>query len=163
MKFSIKDFFSKCDKIRRKLNGKLNFFCSESSSYLKPVTIFAKSSYIDFHRILNMPPSQEKKIFFQVLGIIHIYMITFRCHSGCLEYLKSFLLRLRETNNTLQLPVFFFFSFFCQPYSEYRGIRSKNYFTDHLTANTIQLFVHIKRKFFGSILFQDKSQRRGIP
>ena len=25
---------------------------------------------------------------------------------------------------------------------------AKNYFTDHQTANTIQLFVHIKRKFF---------------
>ena len=30
MKFSIKDFFSKCDQIRRKLriNGKLHFLCS---------------------------------------------------------------------------------------------------------------------------------------
>ena len=40
---------------------------------------------------------------------------------------------------------------------------AKKYFTDHSTANTIQLFVPTKRKFFGSILFQDKSQRRGIP
>ena len=35
MKFSIKDFFSKCDQIRRKLteeilNGKLHFLCSVS-------------------------------------------------------------------------------------------------------------------------------------
>ena len=60
------------------------------------------------------------------------------------------LLRLLETYNALQLPVFFsFFSFFCQPYPEYRGIRSKKYFTDHWTANTIQLFVPIKRKFLG--------------
>ena len=35
------------------------------------------------------------------------------------------LLRLRETHNALQLPVFFFFLFFCQLYPEYRGIRSK--------------------------------------
>ena len=28
MKFSIKDFFSKCDQIRRILNGKLHFLCS---------------------------------------------------------------------------------------------------------------------------------------
>ena len=40
---------------------------------------------------------------------------------------------------------------------------AKKYFTDHSTANTIQLFVPTKRKFSGSILFQDKSQRRGIP
>ena len=51
------------------------------------------------------------------------------------------LLRLRETNNALQLPVFFFFSFFGHPHSEYRGIRSKNLFSDHRTANTIQIFV----------------------
>ena len=42
------------------------------------------------------------------------------------------LLRLRETHNALQLPVFFFsffsFSFFCQRYPEYRGIRSKRLF-----------------------------------
>ena len=35
--------------------------------------------------------------------------------------------------------------------------------TDHRTANTIQLFIPIKRKFFGPILFQIKSQWRGIP
>ena len=52
------------------------------------------------------------------------------------------LLRLRETNNALQLPVFFFFfSFFGHPHPEYRGIRSKNLFSDHRTANTIQIFV----------------------
>ena len=40
---------------------------------------------------------------------------------------------------------------------------TKKYCTDHQTANTIQLFVHIKRNFFGSILFQNKPQRSGIP
>ena len=39
---------------------------------------------------------------------------------------------------------------------------AKKYFIDHRTANAIQLFVPIKRKFFGSLLFQNKSQRRGI-
>ena len=34
---------------------------------------------------------------------------------------------------------------------------AKNYFTARRTANTIQFFVPIKRKFFGSILFQNKS------
>ena len=33
----------------------------------------------------------------------------------------------------------------------------------HRTANAIQLLVPIKRKFFGSLLFQNKLQRRGIP
>ena len=42
-------------------------------------------------------------------------------------------------------------------------IQSKIYFIDHQTANAIQLFVPIKRKFFGSLLFQNKLQRRGIP
>ena len=41
-------------------------------------------------------------------------------------------LRLRETHNALQLPVFFFFTFFfswlCQRYGEYRDIRSKKLF-----------------------------------
>ena len=39
---------------------------------------------------------------------------------------------------------------------------AKNYFIDYRTANAIQLFAPIKRKFFGSLLFQNKSQRRGI-
>ena len=40
---------------------------------------------------------------------------------------------------------------------------AKKYLTDHWTANTIQLFVPRERKFFWSILFQNKSQRRAIP
>ena len=77
---------------------------------------------------------------------------------GLFRASKNPFIALCETHNALQLPVFFFFfSFFCQLYPEYRGIWSKNYFTDHLTADTIQLFVPVKRKFFGSILFQDKS------
>ena len=37
-----------------------------------------------------------------------------------------------------------------------REFGEKNHFTDHRKANTIQLFVPIKRKFFESILFQNK-------
>ena len=44
-----------------------------------------------------------------------------------------------------------------------REFGAKNYFADHLTAKTIQLFFPTKRKFFRSILFQDKTQRRRIP
>ena len=40
---------------------------------------------------------------------------------------------------------------------------AKNYFTDHRTGNTIQLFVPIERKLFWFILFQNKPQRRVIP
>ena len=40
---------------------------------------------------------------------------------------------------------------------------AKTYFKDHWTANTIQLFVSTKGIFFWSILFLNKSQRRGIP
>ena len=40
--------------------------------------------------------------------------------------------------------------------------RTKKYFVDHRTANAIQLFVPIKRKFFGSFYFQNKSQQRRI-
>ena len=39
----------------------------------------------------------------------------------------------------------------------------KKKFIDYQTANAIELFVSIKRKFFGSLLFQNKLQRRGIP
>ena len=40
---------------------------------------------------------------------------------------------------------------------------AKKYFIEHRTANAIQLFVPTKRKSFGSLLFQNNSQRRGIP
>ena len=44
-----------------------------------------------------------------------------KCPSKCF-------LRLRETHNALQLPVFLLFLFFCQRYPEYWGIRSKKLF-----------------------------------
>ena len=43
------------------------------------------------------------------------------------------------------------FSFFCQTSPEYRRIRGKQYFTDHQTAKTIQLFFALKIIF--SVLF----------
>ena len=49
----------------------------------------------------------------------------------------------------------------CHSASFIRNIREfgvKIYFTKHQTA---QLFVSTKRKFFGSILFQNKSQSKG--
>ena len=40
---------------------------------------------------------------------------------------------------------------------------AKKYFIDHQTTNTNQLLVPIKWNFFGSLLFQNTSQQRGIP
>ena len=69
------------------------------------------------------------------------------------------LLRLRETPNALQLLAFFFFfsliSFFCQPYPEYQWIQSKKYFTDHQTANTIQLLCFYKKEIFRVYSFSE--------
>ena len=64
------------------------------------------------------------------------------------------LLRLRKTQNALQLPVFFFLNS-ANLIRNIGEFHAKNYFTDHRTAKTIQLFVPIKRKLFGSILFQN--------
>ena len=48
-------------------------------------------------------------------------------HSADNTLADNTLLHLREMQNALQLPVFFLL-FFCQPYPEYRGIRSENLF-----------------------------------
>ena len=55
-------------------------------------------------------------------GQLQYYSLTFVASSKL-----QFLLRERETRDALQLLVFFFsfFSFFCQPYPEYREIWSK--------------------------------------
>ena len=50
MKFSIKDFSSKCDKIRSnglgKLHGKLHFLCSGGSRYWKWKTSWKTSFFV---------------------------------------------------------------------------------------------------------------------
>ena len=51
MKFSIKNFFCKCDQI---LNGKLHFLCNDSNLHLYPLSIGKNTFYI-FDRILNTP------------------------------------------------------------------------------------------------------------
>ena len=93
----------------------------------------------------------------------HWHSLYLKRYDSLIHYV--ILLHLREMHNTLQLPVFLFsfFSFFCQPYPEYRRIRSKKIFYRPSNSWSIQLFVPIKRKFVGFILFQNKSQRRGIP
>ena len=81
---------------------------------------------------------------------------------SCLVKRHKILLLLRETHNALHLPVFFFsfFSFFWQPYLKYRRIRSKKIFY-HRIANAVQLFVPIKRNFFGSLFFFRTSRNEG--
>ena len=61
------------------------------------------------------------------------------------------LLRLLEKQNALHLPVFSIF--FSTTFRKYRENRSQNYFTDHQTDNTIQLFVATKINFSGLFFF----------
>ena len=65
------------------------------------------------------------------------------------------LLRLLKKHNILKLPVFFFF-FSPQLFRNDGKFGAKNHFTDLRTANTIHLFVAIKRKLFRLILFLSK-------
>ena len=53
------------------------------------------------------------------------------------------------------------FIFFCSEFSNIGEFRAKKY-VDYQTANTYHLFVRMNQKFFGSILFQNKPQQRGI-
>ena len=54
------------------------------------------------------------------------------------------------------------FLFLSRLFRNIEEFAAKKYFTDYRTANTIQLVVAIKGHFFWSILFLNKSQRRGI-
>ena len=63
-------------------------------------------------------------------------------------------------HNVLELPDSPSSANFCP---NIRQLRVKKYFTDHQIANTVQLFVAIKRKLFRSNLLLNKSQRREIP
>ena len=55
-------------------------------------------------------------------------------------------------------------SCFCASLIQYVSeFKAKKYFIDHQMANTIQLFVPIKKEFFWSHFFQNNSQRREIP
>ena len=55
MKFSIKDFFSKCDQIRSFLNGKIHFLCSAKSVSAYP----------------QYPPPKLLQLFSNYKGIIY--------------------------------------------------------------------------------------------
>ena len=74
MKFSITDFFSKCDQIRRKLkfteeicNGKLHFLCSVC--WRSPLYWFA-SSYLIWTQILLLLERMGKGVFMCLLASV---------------------------------------------------------------------------------------------
>ena len=74
------------------------------------------------------------------------------------------LLRLRETHNALQLPVFFFFSFFsffCQPYPEYRGIRSNKLFYRPLNSWYNSVICSYKKDIFRVYSFSEEVAAKG--
>ena len=83
-----------------------------------------------------------------VLGILNIFTKSF-----------AIFLRLLVKHNALELQFFPSKQFF----RNVEEFGAKEYFTDHQTANTIQLFVAITGSFFWSILLPNKLQRRGIP
>ena len=58
----------------------------------------------------------------------HWHSLLLKRYDSLIHYV--ILLHLREMHNALQLPVLFFsfYSIFCQPYREYRRIRSKKIF-----------------------------------
>ena len=135
-----------------------------------------QNGVFQFDHKLNFWQSIKKriKLVIPTFSIKVIIMYYFKCNisqfhlyflSSQVTHNNIFLLR--ETQNALHLHAFFsFFSFFCQPYLKYWWTWSKKIFYRPLnswTANAIQLFVHLERKFFRTLLFQNKSQRRGIP
>ena len=71
--------------------------------------------------------------------------------------LSSILLRLLENHNASYLPIFFFSS---PPLLRNNGeFGAKSFFTDFRTANTIQLFVAIKKTFSGLFFFWSSSSK----
>ena len=66
---------------------------------------------------------------------------------------EVYFLRLRETHNALQLPVFFFsfFSWLCQRYPNIAKFGAKNYFTDHRTQYTV-LEIHFRSLKYTSVI-----------
>ena len=80
---------------------------------------------------------------------------------SCLVKRHKILLLLRETHNALHLPVFFFFFLvFLAALSEISTNSKKKIFY-HRIANAVQLFVPIKRNFFGSLFFFRTSRNEG--
>ena len=58
--------------------------------------------------------------------------------------------------NTLQLPVFFFFSFFCQPYPNYQGIQSKKIFSRLSNSYYNSVICSYEKGFFGVYSFSNQ-------
>ena len=126
--------------------------CSPNGSTYTLVTYFQNISCFQIYQLISLV---KKLIDFLFLKIQSTLFLRWHELGG--------LLCLCERQNTLQLPVFFFFLNSANLIRNIAEFHAKNYFTDHQTAKTIPLFVPIKRKLFASILFQNKSQRKGIP
>ena len=98
-------------------------------------------------------------VFFFVLVFLS-YMYSTKMFDWFLDTtVLTLLLRLLAKHYTLHLP-FYLFPFLVETLPKYQGIRSKKYFSQHPTANTIQLFVAIKRDFSGFFFFR-KSRSEG--
>ena len=128
-------------------------------------------------------PKSPKKFFSKRVATLNSDILSFMCFSlfyFCLFFVPVFLsymyitkmfdwfldttvltllLRLLVKHYTLHLP-FYLFPFLVETLPKYQGIRSKKCFSQHPTANTIQLFVAIKRDFSGFFFFQ-KSHSEG--
>ena len=84
------------------------------------------------------------------VSVIHISAVgqsSFAIESYDANFLSATSLRLCETQNALQLPMFFFFFLsFCQPYPEYRKIRRK------------KLFYRPSNRQYNSVICSDKKE-----
>ena len=74
----------------------------------------------------------------------------------------TYFLHLLEKQGALHLPVFFTF-FISTAFPEYRGIQRKTNFTDHRTADTMQLFVAVKGNFSGLFFPEQVAAKVNFP
>ena len=114
-----------------------------------------------FFRQSDRSPVHKVEVFLNYVGLKSSFFTFFKRD---LSTLKLFCV-CGKRHNAFQLPVFFFPSsrFSASLIRNIGEFGAKNYFTDHRTANTNHLFVPIKRKLFGTILFQNRLQLSGIP
>ena len=115
-----------------------------SKNYCCMFVCLLQNMFDPFQRLLKMPNlTKGSNLSYQDPGNITDVIKTW-------WHRKKGLLRFLEKKNASQLPLIFF----SPPlFRNYRKLGAKKYFTDHWTANTIQLFVAIKGNFLWSIFF----------
>ena len=91
----------------------------------------------------------------------HWHSLYLKRYDSLIHYV--ILLHLREMHNTLQLPVFLFsfFSFFCQPYPEYRRIRSKKIFYRPSNSWYNSVICSYKKEIFWVYSFSEQVAAKG--